>query len=182
MGSCGEFLTLVPDQLGYHRPYLCHSWPSPGEASLSDTSHGFRGTYMGAHLALTGCELVDAHSMDLQMERRNKLWGTQQAHSGPRSMGLWLQDHYISHQKYKGVSCLWGMDTNRRNESTLVNLQKCTGVRAQNPIKPALLVGIILLLIISTRTRTPQNKAIFFFQIGSFLLWDTGNFWVKVCF
>lgn len=138
---------------------------------------------MGAHFALTGCELLDVHSMDLWMERRNKLWVTQQGHSGPQSMGLWLQDLFISHQKYKGVSCLWGMDTNRRNESTLSNLQKCTGVRAQNQIKPALLMDAISLLIILTCKKTPQNKAFFFLsQIGLLLLWDTGNFWVKVCF
>lgn len=136
--------------------YLTTTWG--GLAPLD-----FRGTYMGAHSALTGWELADAHSMDLWMERRNKLWVKQQAHSGPQSIGLWLQDHFVSHQKYKGVSCLWGMDTNRRNESTLPNLKKCTRFRAQNPRKPALLMGIILLLIISRSTKTPQNKAIFFF-------------------
>lgn len=171
VGSCGELLTLVPDQPGYHRSYLCHIWPSLEEASLSYTSNDFRGTYMGAHFALTGCELVDVHSIDLWMKRRNKLWVTQQGHSGPPSMRLWLQDLFISHKRCKGVSCLWGMGTNRRNKSTLSNLQKCTRVRAQNQIKPPLLTGTISLLIIPTCKKTPQDKATFFSpQIGLFLL------------
>lgn len=118
---------------------------------------------MGAYFAPTGCELVDVHSMELWMERRAKLWMTQQAHSGPQSIGPWLQDLLVSHQIYKGASCFWGMDTNGRDESALSMLQRWTRVRGQNTTKPALPMGNISLLIISTYTKTPQNEAIFFF-------------------
>lgn len=137
---------------------------------------------MGAHFR---CGLVDVHSMELWMERRAKLWMTQQAHSGPQHMGLWLQDLLVSQQKYKGASCLWGMDTNWRDESALSTLQRCTRVRGQNPAKPALPMGNISSLIISTCVKTPQNEANFFFfppKSVWFLLQATDNFWAKVCF
>lgn len=88
---------------------------------------------------------------------------TQQTHSGPQSMGLWLQD-----QKYKGASCLWGMDTNRRDESTLSTLQRRSRVRGQNPVKPALPIGTISLLLIATRIIKTQNEVIFRQNLFSF--------------
>lgn len=93
--------------------------------------------------------------------QRKELSSGWQAHPSPQSMGLWLQDLLVSHQKYKGASCLWGMDTNGRDESAPSTLQRCTRVRGRNPTKPALPTGNIS-LITSTCIKTPQNEAIFF--------------------